>query len=214
MGHRHSRPKVPHKDVPTAVTVRSDTRRIHIGRTQRDTSIQPHRRSTREPRLLSELPSEYARCADVGRDASPIEPQTKSELVPPPVDPPQYKLDSLGPLESFNGSIRDSGSSERGEETLTTPQVQIQGPPSARRPGIANFVEQSHALITPRETIEDDPTTPQLQSQDASSAQGPEIADFFKQFHAPLTPSHVLVSSAGSSTAARSNDAPPVPTLR
>ena len=214
MGHRHSRPKAPRKDVPVVAAVRSDARCIHIGRTQRDTSIQPHRRSTREPKLLSELPSEYARCTDVVKDASPVEPQTKPELVPPPVDPPQYKLDSLGPLEAFHGPIRDSGSSERGEETLTIPQVQTQNLSSARHPDIADFLEQSHAPITPREAIEEDSTTPQLQLQDASSAQRPDIADFFKQFHTPLTPRHVLVSSAGSSTAARSNDAPPVPTLR
>lgn len=205
MGHRHSRPKAPRKDVSVDAAVRSGAKLLHIGRTQRDTSIQPHRRSIREPKLLSELPSKYARCTDVGRDLSLIEPQTKAELVPP-----QYKLDSLGTLESFNGPIRDSGSSEGGEETLTTPQVEIQDPSSARHPDTADFVEQSHAPITPSETIEDDPTTPQLQLQDAPSAQRPDIANFFKQFHAPLTRRHV----AGSSTAARSNDAPPVPTLR
>ena len=214
MGHRHSRPKAPRKDVPVAAAVRSDARCIHIGRVQRDTLIQPHRRNTREPKLLSELPSEYARCTDVGRDASPIEPQTKPELVPPPVDPPQYKLDSLGPLESFNGPIKNSSSSERGEGTLTISQVQTQNLSSARDPDTADVLEQSHAPIAPREPTEEDPATPQVHSQDSASARRLDIADFLERSHAPITSSHVLVGSPGSSTAARSNDAPLVPTLR
>lgn len=215
MGHRHSRPKAPHRDISVTAATRCDARLTHDSNPRRDVSTKSHRwKSVRKPDLPSESQPESARCTNADQPASLIEPQSILEPMPPSTDYSPCRIDSLRPLETSDRSTRDSGPSEQVKETSTTPQIQSHDPSSALPPIVEDIIEPLQAAVAPSEQIEECLTTSRVHTHNPSSAPGLDITDFFKQSHAPVTPSYVFVGNAGSSTAAKSNNAPVVPTFR
>lgn len=155
MGHRHSRPKTPPRDVYIAPVDWRNARSAHVSHSRREASPKSSRwRSVRKPNLPSEGQPD-ARCKDVDQLASPSEPGSKPEPVPPTINHPPCGIDSLGPLETNDESARSSGPSEQVKGPPTTPRSQIHDPSSAPPPITVDILNPFQAAITSSQQIEE-----------------------------------------------------------